>query len=249
MKRLRISRPSPALVVASISLFVALGGVSYGVATGSIDSREIKDNSVQGKDLRSSSITARELRTRSLDGTDIKIDRVGNNAVKEEVLDVRKFVGKVPSAVNADSATNLGGQPASAFGAPNEVRFAIGGSALPTCTGTNLTTCVDNVSRTLGAGNWLIQSKLVIDNNGVAASATNNRCGLVQGTTVLDSTRNSLGANTAVNQNDAIALTTVVTNAAEGTTIGVRCTEQAGEALQTEDVKLTALRVDSVTGP
>ena len=43
MKRVLARRPSPALVIACIALFVSLGGVSYGVATGFIDSREILD--------------------------------------------------------------------------------------------------------------------------------------------------------------------------------------------------------------
>lgn len=103
--------PSPALVVAGLALFVSLGGVSYAVATGSIDSREIKDNTVRGKDMRRSSITAREIRRRSLDGTDIKINRVGGNAVKEEVLEVEKLE-KVPSAALADGAGLLGGKTA-----------------------------------------------------------------------------------------------------------------------------------------
>ena len=51
MKRLSISRPSPALIISIISLFVALGGVGYAAATGSIDSREIKNNSVRSKDV------------------------------------------------------------------------------------------------------------------------------------------------------------------------------------------------------
>jgi hypothetical protein len=33
-------RPSPATVIASLALFVSLSGVSYGVATGFIDSRD-----------------------------------------------------------------------------------------------------------------------------------------------------------------------------------------------------------------
>jgi len=98
-----------------LALFVSLGGVSYGVATGSIDSREIKNNSVRrkdvknnsvrGKDLRRNSITARQIKRRSIDGTDIKINRVGGNAVKEEVLESGK-IRKVPSAAAADSAAS-----------------------------------------------------------------------------------------------------------------------------------------------
>jgi hypothetical protein len=102
---MRSMRPSPALVVAGMALFISLGGVSYAVATGSIDSREIKDNTIRSKDMRSGSITAREVRRRSLDGTDIKVNRVGGNAVKEEGLESGK-IRKVPSAAQADNATN-----------------------------------------------------------------------------------------------------------------------------------------------
>lgn len=105
MNRFLTSRPSPALAVAMLALFLSLGGVSYGVATGSIDSREIKNETVRGKDIKRNAITAREIRRRSLDGTDVRINRVGGNAVKEEVLESGK-IGKVPSAAAADTATN-----------------------------------------------------------------------------------------------------------------------------------------------
>lgn len=56
-----LKRPSPAMVVALIALFIAMGGVSYGVATGSIDSREIKNNSVRGKDIRNGTILGKDI--------------------------------------------------------------------------------------------------------------------------------------------------------------------------------------------
>ena len=52
MKRLSRMRPSPAMVVAMIALFVALGGTSYAVATGSIDAREVRNYTLTGKDMR-----------------------------------------------------------------------------------------------------------------------------------------------------------------------------------------------------
>jgi hypothetical protein len=55
-------RPSPALAISLIALFVSLGGVSYGVATGSIDSREIKNNSVTNRDVRNGSLLRRDFR-------------------------------------------------------------------------------------------------------------------------------------------------------------------------------------------
>jgi hypothetical protein len=114
MRKLLLKRPTPAFGVALLALFISLGGVSYGVATGSIDSREIKNNTVRGKDIKRNAITAREIRRRSIDGTDIRRNRVGGNAVKEEVLESSK-IGKVPSATAADSAANadrVGGKAA-----------------------------------------------------------------------------------------------------------------------------------------
>jgi hypothetical protein len=73
----RISRPSPALVIALVSLFVSLSGVVYAAAT--IGSSDIKNNSIKGKDVRDDNLT----------GAD----------VSEGTL------GKVPSATEADSAT------------------------------------------------------------------------------------------------------------------------------------------------
>ena len=105
MKRIFSRKPTPAFVIACIALFVSMGGVSYAVATGSIDSREIKDNTIQAQDIRANSVTESEIKRRSLDGTDIKVERVGGNAVKEQVLEVDKLK-QVPSAKAADVAAN-----------------------------------------------------------------------------------------------------------------------------------------------
>ena len=58
--RHRPHRPSPAMVVALIALFVALGGTGYAAATGSIDSREIKNSSIQGTDVKDKSLTPKD---------------------------------------------------------------------------------------------------------------------------------------------------------------------------------------------
>lgn len=167
MKRIKGAKPSPALAVAFIALFVSLGGVSYGLATGSIDSREIKNGTIRGEDHRASSITERELRRRSLDGTDIKIERVGGDAVKEQVLEVGKLK-KVPSAQNSDT---LAGQPATAY----STRWALvnqngvieqqtGGFSTVDCFSTN--------------ANCYINANEDVTNNGVDAEiATTNTAG------------------------------------------------------------------------
>ena len=65
-------RPSPALVISIIALFVSLSGVSYGVATGFIDSREIKNNEIRSRDLRNNEIRTRDLRNNEVRGIDIR---------------------------------------------------------------------------------------------------------------------------------------------------------------------------------
>jgi hypothetical protein len=48
-------------VIAALALFLSLGGVSYGLATGSIDGREIKNNTVRGADIHNATISSRDL--------------------------------------------------------------------------------------------------------------------------------------------------------------------------------------------
>jgi hypothetical protein len=109
VKSLLRRRPSPAMVIALIALFVSLSGVSYGVATGFIDSREIKNNEVRSIDIRNNEIRTRDLRNNEVRGLDIRnstvqsrdiaINAVTGEDVKEDTLQ------KVPSALLADSAT------------------------------------------------------------------------------------------------------------------------------------------------
>ena len=95
-------RPSPALVISIIALFVSLSGVSYGVATGFIDSREIKNNEIRSLDIRNNEVRTRDLRNNEVRGIDIRnstvqgrdiaLNTVTGEDVKEDTL------GKVPSA-------------------------------------------------------------------------------------------------------------------------------------------------------
>jgi hypothetical protein len=106
-------RPSPALVISMIALFVSLSGVSYGVATGFIDSREIKNNEVRSRDIRNNEIRTRDLRNNEARGIDIRNSTIQGRDVALNTLtgdDVNEdTLGKVPSAASADSATTAGG--------------------------------------------------------------------------------------------------------------------------------------------
>ncbi len=93
--RLRVPRPSPAMVVACIALFAALGGVSYGVATGSIDSREIRDSTITGRDVRNDALT----------GADVDEARLGQ-VRSAAAADRAATADRATSAATADRATN-----------------------------------------------------------------------------------------------------------------------------------------------
>jgi hypothetical protein len=109
MARFLRRRPSPALVVACIALFVSLSGVSYGVATGFIDSREIKNNTVRSKDIRNNEVRGVDVRNSTVQGRDVALNTLTGADIAESRL------GEVPAATKADDAASLGGQPASAY--------------------------------------------------------------------------------------------------------------------------------------
>jgi hypothetical protein len=101
---------SPAMVISLVALFVSLGGVSYGIATGLIDSREIKDNTVRTRDLRNNDVRTRDLRNNEVRGLDIRNSTVrgrdvGLNTLTGDDVDESQLE-KVPSATSADSATS-----------------------------------------------------------------------------------------------------------------------------------------------
>jgi hypothetical protein len=101
-------RPSPAFVIACVALFVSLGGVSYAVATGSIDSRELKNNSVRSKDVRNNTLRTFDIRNNEVRGFDIRNSTVQGRDVAFNTLtgaDISESsLTKVPSAATADSA-------------------------------------------------------------------------------------------------------------------------------------------------
>ena len=108
MKSILRRRPSPALVISCIALFVSLGGVSYGVATGFIDSREIKNNEIRSADLRNNQIRTFDIRNNEVRGFDIRNSSVQGRDVALNTLtgaDIAEGeLGKVPSAASADTA-------------------------------------------------------------------------------------------------------------------------------------------------
>jgi hypothetical protein len=80
MRRLRVSRPSPALVVACIALAVALGGTGYAtvlqVPRNSIGPAQLKSSAVTSRKLAPNAVTSAKVRNRSLLRADFAIGQL-----------------------------------------------------------------------------------------------------------------------------------------------------------------------------
>ena len=112
MTRFRRLVPSPAMVVALLALFMAMGGSAYALV---VSSGSIKNNTIRSVDVRNG----------GLFGHDFRKDRVGGGAIKESSL------GVVPAALVAEGAThfavvNAGGQQIRARGTTSAARTAEG---------------------------------------------------------------------------------------------------------------------------
>jgi hypothetical protein len=94
----RLRTPSPALVIACLALFVALGGVAYAAAT--IGSEDIVNGSIRNRDFKDG----------TLRGQEAKRNGFGGGAIKETTLDASQLdandIGKVRNAGAADGVTH-----------------------------------------------------------------------------------------------------------------------------------------------
>jgi hypothetical protein len=101
--RRAIGRISPATVLAAAALFVSLGGVSYGVATGSINSRaiengtiqsrDVRDGSLKGSDVANGTLLGRDVKDGALTGPDLAENSLGDREIDEPQLDINRLGG------------------------------------------------------------------------------------------------------------------------------------------------------------
>jgi hypothetical protein len=111
MRRLLLHRPSPAMVVALIALFVAMGGGAYAafkLPKNSVGARQLKKSAVTGPKIKANAVSGSKVANNSLTGSDIR----------------ESSLGKVPSAVSADNA----GHASSADNATNASNAANAGT-------------------------------------------------------------------------------------------------------------------------
>jgi len=73
MPGLRKLRPSPAMVVALVALFVALGGSAYALV-------------ITGGDVKNGTLTGVDFKKRSLHGSKLRADSIGGGSIKESTV-------------------------------------------------------------------------------------------------------------------------------------------------------------------
>jgi hypothetical protein len=230
---------SYANVIASVALFIALGGSAVAAAT-----------------LNRDSVGAPQIRKDAVRSPEIQKDSVRSSEIRDEDIKVGDIAATAETALRSEVE----------MAEETDIEFfpRCGGTDLAACSNLlalRLNTHDEGAARESGplppevGRNWLIQAKLTIDDTNPGPSDTSNRCGLVLDNssgqdTVLDEARHHLGANDDPADSEAIALTAVFSNnRIENPRIAIRCTMQTGEELAAEDQKITALEVGKVIGP
>ena len=112
MTRIRRLIPSPAMAVALLALFMAMGGSAYALV---VTSGSIKNNTIRSQDVRNGGLV----------GKDVRVNGLGGRAIKESTLET------VPGAfISHGSAhfavVNAGGQQVRARGTTSAARTAEG---------------------------------------------------------------------------------------------------------------------------
>jgi hypothetical protein len=105
-----IRRPSPAMAVALLALFVALGGSSYAalrigtkqIRNNSVRSVDIKNRTIRGKDIHRRTVRGGNVARRTLSGGNLVRNRVTGTEIRESSL------GTVPNASNSNALQGLG---------------------------------------------------------------------------------------------------------------------------------------------
>jgi hypothetical protein len=109
MKRSGWRHPSPALVIACLALFVALGGTV--LAATKIDGKTIKVKSLPGNRLEVGSLPGNRVATHSLKGSQIQVDTLAEvpSAAHADSADNARHAGTATAADHATDATTING--------------------------------------------------------------------------------------------------------------------------------------------
>jgi hypothetical protein len=237
MGRFRARRPSPALFISIIALFVALGGSGYAAVK------------INGKNVKNRSIAGTKLKNRTISGAKVKKDTLTGTELNESKL------GKVPNAIKADSATTAGsaGTASSATTAGSATSAASAGTAAAAgqvfhaedlnedSLNTGTTNQDEVLALTVPAGNYLILGGGYLNNGGLAARRL---CRLSTGG-AFDEKLVGVGDDATNNDASAFALQ-ITAKLAASTPLSLSCSGGA-QAMTVGGRSIVAYRVASVS--
>jgi hypothetical protein len=236
-------------IVATLALFVALGGSAAAVTTlprDSVGSPQIRMDAVRSPEIAKDAVRAPEIAKDAVRSPEIAQDAVRAPEIADGAVGGSELRdGAIQLAdISPHAQQALTGAPGPAGVA--EARVAENAAAGVDCHDQGLTSCPNLLARTIGTGNWIVEAKLDVSNGGPPAPA--DACGLVQGTTVLDSAGVSLDGGGSPPNIETIALSGVVKSSATATTVALRCAAQAGERVIAQHMRITALQVTTIIG-
>jgi hypothetical protein len=117
MSRILRRRPSPGTVIGFLALFVAMSGVSYGLAgSNTVFSDDIRRGAVGRSEIRTNGVRSAEIRRNAVSRSEVRRDAIGASEVRDDNdsgggltgLQINEStLAEVPSATNADT---VGGQ-------------------------------------------------------------------------------------------------------------------------------------------
>lgn len=137
MRNFRLRRPSGAMLVAIVALFVALAGGAY--AATSINGKNIKNHTITGKKLKNDTLTGTQINESKL-GT-VPHATNANSATHATNADSATHATNADSATTATNANQLGGVTADQFLHGEHIVTAASGADSTTTPQTATATC------------------------------------------------------------------------------------------------------------
>jgi hypothetical protein len=113
MSKMWSRRPSPALIVATVALVVAMAGTTYAAT-------QLPKNSVGAKQLKSNAVTTAKIKNGAVTGPKVNLASLGTVPSATTAA----TAGSAGSAASAANASALGGSPPSAFASSSVIRSA-----------------------------------------------------------------------------------------------------------------------------
>lgn len=164
MRRLARHRPSPAMIVAVIALFVSLSGASYAalkfnsvgpkqIRKNAVRSPKVKDNTLQGIDLRDGTVALVDMGSNSVDGS-----KVVDGSLTGADVKAGTFLGGTITVQRVDKELPDGGSVGIEAACPAGATVIGGGATVAASSGNDIHLTVSRPFKAGGPNNGLPES-------------------------------------------------------------------------------------------